>query len=321
MTAATFFILPLLAITSCSDLASLFEQGFGLPHSEITLPAPSRIPAHLTNLAPTSTATRYISRRPSAFRVSRYQAEMTFLTSDGLEQGELREVELVLYLRPCPDETTFSVEVEGDVYSFNLSSPTGGPVTLPLTLPTPSLSSVTVRISAHRTLISSSEVQVRTTLTLSRMLNLREKPSLLLHYYQTPNPAAAAARQHFMALAGEAAPHHVNKRSAENGIADSHCSLRDLVINFSDIGLSSVIAPAQFNAHTCSGQCHLDHEEAPMTNHAFLRNLLKWGGEEGVTGARCVAQETEPLTVLVAVGDEYHVMVYEDMVVKSCSCR
>ena len=246
---------------------------------------------------------------------------MTFLASDGLEHGELQELELVLYLRPCPVETTFLVEVEEEVYSFNLSSPSGGPVTLPLSLPAPTLPSLTVRVSAHWTLLSSAEVQVRNTLTLSRILNLREKPSLLLHYYQTPDPAAAAARQHFMLLAGEDATHHANRRSAEKNAPESHCSLRVLVINFSNIGLNSVISPVQFNAHTCSGQCHLDHEETPMTNHAFLRNLLKWGGEEGVTGARCVAQETEPLTVLVAVGDEYHVMVYEDMVVKSCSCR
>ena len=81
-----------------------------------------------------------------------------------------------------------------------------------------------------------------------------------------------------------------------------------------------MIAPVQFNAHVCSGQCHLDHKETPMTNHAFVQNLMLYNGDENL-GALCVSDKTAPLTVLVAVGEEFHLTVYEDMIVESCSCR
>ena len=81
-----------------------------------------------------------------------------------------------------------------------------------------------------------------------------------------------------------------------------------------------MIAPVQFNAHKCSGQCHLDHKETPMTNHAFIQNLMLYNGDKNL-GAMCVSNKTAPLTVLVAVGEEFHLTVYEDMIVESCSCR
>ena len=59
-----------------------------------------------------------------------------------------------------------------------------------------------------------------------------------------------------------------------------------------------------------------------MTNHAFIKNLMMYAGEEGVAGgAVCVSDRTVPLTVLVSVGGEFHLTVYEDMIVESCSCR
>lgn len=317
------FIVFLLPSVLCSDLTSLFNTGFSMDHTTLTTPPPShKVPRHLEDLlklAPNSRSNRFVTKKMGEVKITRHSLSGVFALTPSHEHGVLQDVQLVVYLRPSSETVTMVVRAQDHEQEFNVTSTSGDPTVLPLQMVTEG-EVVEVHISAKQTLLSSHGVEVTSTLHINKVLNLRQHPHLTLHYQNTAvtTPAARAARRHFLQMVGQT-DHHRSGRST--GTSFTHCNVQDLTVNFAKIGLTSIVAPVDFNARTCSGTCHLDHEDTPMTNHAFIKNMLYFSGEEGAAGASCVAEETRSLTVLVAVEGEYHLTVYEDMVVESCSCR
>ena len=319
------FLITFLSLSLSSDISDIFLRGFGMDHASLKSSSDlklGKVPQHLQDLlnsAPNTDSNRFISKKVCSMKVMTHKVYVSYNLRDEQDHGDLKDAELVIYLKNLPKEITLVVTVLGYELTYNVSSRTGGPVFLPLTIAEEisSLTSLDIEIIAKHTLLSSHGIEVPSTLAIPRILNLRERPQLVLHYKNKAitQASAGAARRQLMEMLGES-PHHLHRRSSTS----SYCQISDLIVNFSAIGLNSVIAPVQFNAHMCSGKCHLDHKKTPMTNHAFVQNLMSYNGDDSV-GAVCVADKTFPLTVLVAVGGEFHVTVYEDMIVESCSCR
>ena len=324
MISILFFAL-ILSLTVSSDISDIFRQGFGFDHTALKSSPDlkrGKVPQHLQDLlntTPKTDSNRFISKSVTSMKASKHKVFVSYNLRAEKNHGVLRDAELVIYLKTLPKETTLIVTILGSNHLYKISSKTGGPIALSLkTVEEISyLTSLNIEITATHNLLSSHGIDVTSTLKTSRILNLRERPQLVLHYKNEAiiQASAGAARRQFMDMFGETT-HHLQRRFSTS----SHCQVRDLIVNFSNIGLNSVIAPVQFNAHKCSGQCHLDHKETPMTNHAFIQNLMLYNGDETL-GAMCVSDKTAPLTLLVAVGEEFHLTVYEDMIVESCSCR
>ena len=314
----------LLSLTICNEISDTFKRGFGFHHQSLkSTPASSKVPKHLQDLLnkPHQRSNRIVSTKATSVKISTHKISLSYsLSEDRHQHGTLQDVELVVYLKPSPDSTTLKIGVLDTEEKFIVSSKTGEPIPLKLTIKKNLLSSLQtldIVIRAEQTLLSSHGVEVTSTLHISKILNLKEKPLLTLFYknQEIIHPSAKSARRHFLQMFGETS--HIERRSAS-----PHCRVRNLMVNFNKIGLNSVMAPLEFNAHICSGQCHLDHEETPMTNHAFIQNMLYLSGTgEEVQGASCVSDKMKPLSVLIAAGRDFQLTVYEDMVVDSCSCR
>ena len=319
-------ITTLMSSTTCNEISETFERGFGFNHHSLkTTPTNTKVPKHLQDLInnPNPKSNRIVSTKASSMKISKHKISLSYaLSEDSLRHvhGTLKDVELIVYLKPTTEMSTLVITVLGTEHKFNVSSRLAKPTALPLKIKNKlvsSLQTLNIVITAEQTLLSSHGIEVTSTLPINKVINLKEKPHLTLLYknQEILQPSAKIARRHFLQMFGET--HHLERRSAS-----PHCKVQDLMVNFNKIGLNSVVAPMEFNAHICSGECHLDHEETPMTNHAFIQNILYYSGVGGeVQGASCVSDQTKPLTVLIAVGRDFHLTVYEDMVVDSCSCR
>ena len=324
MISILFFAL-VLSLSDSSDISDIFRRGFGLDHGALKSSPDlkrGKVPQHLQDLlnaTPKTDSNRYISKSVTSMKASKRKVAVSYNLRTEKNHGVLKDAELVIYLKTLSEEITLIVTIFGSNHLYKISSKTGGPIALSLKTAEEIsyLTSLNIEITATHNFLSSHGIEVTSALELSKILNLRERPQLVLHYKNEAivQASAGVARRQFMDMFGETT-HHLHRRSSTS----SHCQVRDLIVNFSNIGLNSVIAPVQFNAHKCSGQCHLDHKETPMTNHAFIQNLMLYNGDKNL-GAMCVSDKTAPLTVLVAVGEEFHLTVYEDMIVESCSCR
>ncbi|XP_063690480.1 uncharacterized protein LOC134823060 [Bolinopsis microptera] len=315
-------ITTLISSTTCNEISETFERGFGFNHHSLkTTPTNTKVPKHLQDLInnPNPRSNRIVSTKATSMKISKHKISVSYtLSKDSHRHGTLKDVELIVYLKPSTEISTLKITVLGTEQKFNVSSRSGEPTALPLKIKNKlvaSLQTLDIVISAERTLLNSHGIEVTSTLQINKIINLKEKPHLTLLYknQEILQPSAKIARRHFLQMFGET--HHLERRSAS-----PHCRVQDLMVNFNKIGLNSVVYPLDFNAHICSGECHIDHEETPMTNHALIQNMLYQSGGE-VQGASCVSDQTKPLSVLIAVGQHFHLTVYEDMVVESCSCR
>ncbi|XP_063676129.1 LOW QUALITY PROTEIN: uncharacterized protein LOC134812574 [Bolinopsis microptera] len=314
MLLSVFTFAILLSSTICNEVSETSERGFGVrpPLSQNT-PTNPKVPKHLQELLnnPNSGSNRIVSTKATSTMISKHKiSPVLHLPEDSHQHGTLKDVELKVYLKPQQKISTLVITVLGTEQKFKCL------LTIIKNLVS-SLQTLDNVIRAERTLLSSHGIEVTSTLPINKVINLKEKPHLTLLYnnQEILEPSAKIARRHFLQMFGET--HHLERRSAS-----PHCKVQDLMVNFNKIGINSVVAPMEFNAHICSGECHLDHEETPMTNHAFIQNILYYSGVGGeVQGASCVSDQTKPLTVLIAVGRDFHLTVYEDMVVESCSCR
>ena len=321
-----------LTMSKGSDISELFQRGFGLDNSSFTKSSSpdlkrGKVPQHLADLmkkTPDTDSNRFVSKRASWMKISHHKVLVTYnLAGDEKTHGDLQEVEMVVHVKTVSADLTIVLSVLGSEHHFIVSSQTRGLVVLPLKLTKElaTLRVVDIEITAHQVLLSSHGVEVSSTLAISRILNLKQQPQLVLHYRNTAiiHPSAGAARRQIIKMFGETR-HQITRRSTSYTSLSSHCQVHELIVNFANIGLNSVIAPVEFNARLCSGECHVDHAKTPMTNHAFIKNLISYssGGDGAAT---CVSDRTAPLTVLVAEGKEFHLTVYEDMIVESCSCR
>jgi len=324
MLLSVFIFATILSSTICNEISETFERGFGFDHHSLkTTPTNLKVPKHLQDLLnnPNSGSNRIFSTKATSTKISKHKISLSYtLPEDSHQHGTLKDVELIVYLKPTAEMSTLVITVLGTEQKFNVSSRSVKPTALPLKIKNKlvsSLQTLNIVITAEQTLLSSHGIEVTSTLPINKVINLKEKPHLTLLYknQEILQPSAKIARRHFLQMFGET--HHLERRSAS-----PHCKVQDLMVNFNKIGLNSVVAPMEFNAHICSGECHLDHEETPMTNHAFIQNIMYYSGVGGeVQGASCVSDQTKPLTVLIAVGRDFHLTVYEDMGVDSCSCR
>lgn len=102
------------------------------------------------------------------------------------------------------------------------------------------------------------------------------------------------------------------------------CVRQPLMIDFSRIGWSWIVAPASYNAYFCSGSCGfpLGQHQNP-TNHATLMALVRALGEDsGPPEPQCVPSSYARLSVLYVDPSQNVILKsYGKMVVQSCGCR
>ena len=320
----------ILTLVTMVSTSLMFSHGFGL--STNTSP-PQKVPQFLRKLYDTGrwTNSKHILGCKKTNRVKALTARSTIKRDNYLSlqfqvpifshHGVLQSAKLILLTKPGPS-CNVTVQLNG-VF-----------ITQPLTAST-AFDDLIINIDSK--LISpDSKVQViiSSRSHISDTISLHEKPLLLLLLKndQIKTNSAQEARQDFLQSLGSsitvtehstettvAEEHKLNKRSVSHH-ARSHCRRHDFLIDFQSIGYSSILAPTVYNAYQCSGKCHLSDANTPMTNHAYIQNILYHSGESTIK-AECVPGETSPLHILSLEEGEIVITLYEDMIVKSCSCR
>ena len=312
------------AADTSSSLDILVSEGLSLNHHHLSARSTdNNIPLHLHHLSSTP-GNRFLSRTALSSRLFRRRLDLQYDTSleEDTSHGQIMGASLAVYLRSSVTPgTTLIVKLgEESIAEHTLTEPTSV-LLIPLPEAPTTNTLLNMTLTAVRSTVYKDGAIATTSLPLNQVLSPRNLiPFLVLHFSNPAldTPAARDARRALMERFGASdTTNHRSRRSAKF----SHCRRHDLTVKFSDIGLDYIVAPFEFNAHQCSGTCHVDHEETPMTNHAFLVNLLFYTGEAD-SEASCVAGETKPLSVIVSHGDkEFSVSVLEDMVVESCACR
>ena len=323
-------ILTLVTITSANPL---FSHGFGLGTKTSS---PQKVPQFLRKLYDTGrwTNSKHILGCEKTNRVKALTARSTIKRDNYLSlqfqvpifshHGVLQSAKLILLTKPGPS-CNITVQLNG-VF-----------ITQPRTTST-DFDNLIINIDSK--LISpDSKIQIIISATsqISDIISLHEKPLLLLllKNEQIKTNSAHQARQDFLhslsssitvtehstetKITTVSEEHKINKRSVSHH-ARSHCRRHDFLIDFQSIGYSSILAPTVYNAYQCSGKCHLSDANTPMTNHAYIQNILYHSGESTIK-AECVPGETSPLHILSMEEGEVVITLYEDMIVKSCSCR
>jgi len=100
------------------------------------------------------------------------------------------------------------------------------------------------------------------------------------------------------------------------------CSLKPLVIDFSDLGFSSwLLEPKSYMANLCSGSC----QPKLMTNHGLVQYFLQRLGVRNdieLPDSSCVPERYSSLTIFYRSSDyNYLIRRVPNMIVDECHCR
>ena len=101
-----------------------------------------------------------------------------------------------------------------------------------------------------------------------------------------------------------------------------HCALRDLWVDFEELGWSQwIVHPRKYNARTCTGRCPspVDWMYEP-TNHAMIQSMVRLG-DKRVERPCCVPITLERLSVLYLDGQDLVVRRHSNMIASKCGCR
>ena len=326
-------ILTLITITSGNPM---FSHGFGLS-TKTSLP--QKVPQFLKKLYDTGrwTNSKQILGCHKTNRVKALTALSTIKRNNYLSlqfqvpifshHGVLQSAKLILLTKPGPG-CNVTIEINGvfttqplttssdfDDFIINIDSKLISPDSkfqIILSSPTP-ISSV---ISLHEKpllllLLRNDQIKTQSAhqARYDFLQSLSSSITITEHHKETKVKSPSATEEH-----------KITKRSSISHHARSHCRRHDFLIDFQSIGYSSILAPTVYNAHQCSGKCHLSDANTPMTNHAYIQNILYHSGASTIK-AECVPGETSPLHILSLEEGEVVITLYEDMIVKSCSCR
>ncbi|XP_060070347.1 uncharacterized protein LOC132550319 [Ylistrum balloti] len=119
-------------------------------------------------------------------------------------------------------------------------------------------------------------------------------------------------------------------RSSDTPTQSGPCHLQPWIINFSGIGLKSVLYPVTYEANICIGSCDSMRNYATDTNfthHAYFKNLYhfvtNYTMTDSVPSTCCVPITYRPLSVIYreSMGDTYVMERLDNMQVTSCGCR
>ena len=111
----------------------------------------------------------------------------------------------------------------------------------------------------------------------------------------------------------------VNSEYCHDNPSTSSCCIRNLTVNFHELGLTQVIFPTTYQPNYCQGECRLNTASATRST-SFLMQLR----ETNPTAAAepcCVAHKTRPLTVFMNIDGQVQLRDIPDMIVESCICR
>ena len=265
---------------------------------------------------------RLISLSPKSRKTTKYGIQLAYNTPDIDYHGELKSIRLVVHTKAGKGTHTLIVRFGDLKFKQRLEQSEGTITTVTLGNSTDLKfgDKVKISLSVETTRTTNTGVIITITKPINNILNLKQIPSLLLlvknnHIY---HESAKQARSDFLNRYG-ATSHHLGKRATKQHF--SFCRRHNLIINFSDIGYDFIIAPIQFNAYTCSGQCHMDHKETPMTYHAFFQTVLHYKGSKFATRAVCVSETMSSMTLLVKSKDDFYMTKYPGMRAESCGCR
>ena len=153
-----------------------------------------------------------------------------------------------------------------------------------------------------------------------------ERPTLLIHYKRGKLAKASVPR--FIEFSKREV---LSDENSINSIEEDlhidctpNCQRSDFFIHFSDLGWSSwILSPSGYQAGKCTGHCHspLSVDTKP-TNYASIMSVLKEVGHPGAVGPHCVPSILDPLPLLLHEESGNVILkLYEDMVVRGCSCK
>lgn len=111
----------------------------------------------------------------------------------------------------------------------------------------------------------------------------------------------------------------VNNEFCHDNPTTSSCCIRNLTIDFHELGLNQIVYPTVFQSNYCQGECRLNAASASRST-SFLMQLR----ETNPTAAPepcCVAHKTRPLTVFMNLNGSVQLRDIPDMIVESCICR
>ncbi|XP_033738133.1 bone morphogenetic protein 2-like [Pecten maximus] len=106
------------------------------------------------------------------------------------------------------------------------------------------------------------------------------------------------------------------------------CHLQPWILEFSKIGLQSVIFPTSYEANICVGSCDVSVSEPSMhsTNYAYMKNLYRkvidYTMTNSVPTTCCTPMTYQPISVIYLdkSSDSLVVERVENMKVSSCGC-
>ena len=315
------FILSIQLIRCNLSLQELYTRGFKLPSTSSQQQHSARPPKHLSylihnrswNKHKDGVVNRVVSVMPKSMIRSERKQEVSFLLLK--VQGEIRGFQIYIPTRNKFYEAEINIENDAnlqqrvhavqDMTVIELYGTLyGGQKIFNFTL------TVHSNIKYRDDSISDSLKPIKDVLDLKRSIFI----NIFIHHDEINSPESISYRQEILARLQQ---NRLHKRSPPK---KSFCSKRNLMVNFHNLGYTNIIAPIEYNAFYCSGQCHLSHEASHMTNYAFIQNLLYFSGA-GVRGAVCVPNTTSSISVIVQDGRDFYVTEYKDMKVETCSCR
>lgn len=103
----------------------------------------------------------------------------------------------------------------------------------------------------------------------------------------------------------------------------SRCRIREINLNFKDISLEFIIAPAEIPLNDCLGRCRYPFEQrANATNHSILKMRQSIYEVSRLQKPGCTPIKFEDRTLLYYVGESVFIKrVFKNMTATECGCR
>ena len=101
------------------------------------------------------------------------------------------------------------------------------------------------------------------------------------------------------------------------------CAIYSMYVDFKEIGWQDwIVAPRGYDAFFCYGDCSLSViRNGNTTNHATMQSLSNGIHPDIVPSPCCVPTEFSPITMIYKDRNTSVLKIYDEMIVKSCSCR
>lgn len=113
---------------------------------------------------------------------------------------------------------------------------------------------------------------------------------------------------------------NIDNEHCFNNTDETNCCIKELTVDFKELGMDWIIYPPTFTPNYCKGQC-TDLNWPTATHSTSYLIKLRESNPTAAAEPCCVAHDLQPLTVLMALNNEVVVNEIPDMITNSCICR